>query len=121
MSERHRKAVLATGVVMLNGAGHYSKPRGEQNIILANKVVTHTLEHSHAMKRRARVLFIVLSGIACAADGASRVLPLNVPGGGKPGFQLLGPETTGIAFTNVLAQERHLTNQILLNGSGVAA
>jgi hypothetical protein len=31
------------------------------------------------------------------------------------------PEITGVMFTNVLARDRHLTNQILLNGSGVAA
>ncbi|MGC8886232.1 MAG: VCBS repeat-containing protein [Verrucomicrobiia bacterium] len=39
----------------------------------------------------------------------------------KPGFTLLPPESTGVFFTNVLFEERHLTNQILLNGSGVAA
>ena len=33
----------------------------------------------------------------------------------------MAPNVTGITFTNRLAQERHLTNQILLNGSGVAA
>src|SRR3989475_6561578 len=40
---------------------------------------------------------------------------------GKTGFTLLDPQSTGIKFTNVLAQQRHLTNQILLNGCGVAA
>jgi hypothetical protein len=50
-----------------------------------------------------------------------RALPLKVPDGGRAGLELLAPETTGIRFTNLLAQERHLTNQILLNGSGVAA
>jgi hypothetical protein len=38
-----------------------------------------------------------------------------------PGFTLQSPGTTGIYFTNTLAQSRHLTNQIYLNGSGVAA
>src|SRR3954451_11377573 len=47
--------------------------------------------------------------------------PLKVDSSGKPGFTLLSPAITGITFTNRLAQERHLTNQILLNGSGVAA
>jgi hypothetical protein len=39
----------------------------------------------------------------------------------EPGFASLGPETTGITFTNRLAESRSLTNQIYLNGSGVAA
>jgi hypothetical protein len=41
----------------------------------------------------------------------------------SPGSRLtmLAPEQTGVRFTNFLARERHLTNQILLNGSGVAA
>lgn len=41
-------------------------------------------------------------------------------GSGKPGFvRLTGPET-GLVFTNQLAEQRSLTNHILLNGSGVA-
>ncbi|HXT39112.1 MAG TPA: hypothetical protein VN887_03725, partial [Candidatus Angelobacter sp.] len=39
----------------------------------------------------------------------------------RVGFTLQPLETTGIAFTNSLSEQRHLTNQILLNGSGVAA
>lgn len=46
---------------------------------------------------------------------------LAVPAGGKVGFSELGAQQTGIRFTNWLAAERYLTNQILLNGSGVAA
>ena len=46
---------------------------------------------------------------------------LRIPPDGRAGFTLLPPSHTGIHFTNVLAQDRHLTNQILLNGSGVAA
>ena len=46
---------------------------------------------------------------------------LQVPAGGKPGFVQLPPATTGIYFTNHLAVERYVTNQIYLNGSGVAA
>ncbi len=37
------------------------------------------------------------------------------------GFERLDPSVTGIAFTNHLAQSRYTTNQIFLNGSGVAA
>src|SRR5205807_1313122 len=46
---------------------------------------------------------------------------LELPPGGKPGFTQLPPAVTGIAFTNVLSQARHMTNQIYLNGSGEAA
>jgi hypothetical protein len=52
--------------------------------------------------------------------GGCRYAELAVPNTGKPGFGLLSPASTGIAFTNLLAEQRHLTNQILLNGSGVA-
>jgi len=40
---------------------------------------------------------------------------------GRTGFTLIQPEASGVTFTNLLAQARQLTNQILLNGSGVAA
>jgi hypothetical protein len=46
---------------------------------------------------------------------------LAVPSTGKTGFTEMVPEQTGIVFTNWLPEERYLTNQILLNGSGVAA
>ncbi len=49
-----------------------------------------------------------------------RRAPIEPPGKGAPGFTSLPPATTGITFTNVLDEERSLTNQILLNGSGVA-
>src|SRR5205807_2602679 len=50
-----------------------------------------------------------------------RVAPLSIPTTGKTGFTLLPPNLTGITFTNILIPERHLTNHILLHGSGVAA
>ena len=40
---------------------------------------------------------------------------------GKAGFASLAAGRTGISFTNLVPIQRHLTNQILLNGSGVAA
>jgi enediyne biosynthesis protein E4 len=40
---------------------------------------------------------------------------------GRTGFAVLPPATTGITFTNLLPESRHLTNQVLPNGSGVAA
>ncbi len=39
----------------------------------------------------------------------------------RVGFTPMPPATTGVGFTNVLPAERHHTNQILLNGSGVTA
>jgi hypothetical protein len=39
----------------------------------------------------------------------------------EAGFDRLSPAHTGVTFTNVLSVERSSTNQILLNGSGVAA
>src|SRR5688572_27854469 len=46
--------------------------------------------------------------------------PLSVPTNGQAGFTLLEAHATGVLFTNTFPQERHLTNQIFLNGSGVA-
>ncbi|PYI79621.1 MAG: hypothetical protein DME26_23055, partial [Verrucomicrobia bacterium] len=40
---------------------------------------------------------------------------------GKTGFTEIPVSVTGITFTNRLREERSLTNQIFLNGSGVAA
>src|SRR5439155_8396731 len=55
-------------------------------------------------------------------DGSGfRSAPLVVPSRGQPGFVPLPSAATGILFTNRLAVERYLTNQIYLNGSGVAA
>ncbi len=50
-----------------------------------------------------------------------RGAPLQIAPGGKSGFSLLPAGVTGIQFTNTLPESRHLTNQILLNGAGVAA
>jgi hypothetical protein len=55
------------------------------------------------------------------SEGRQAALAVPAGGGEKAGFTLLAPEVTGVKFTNWLAQERHLTNQILMNGSGVAA
>lgn len=50
-----------------------------------------------------------------------RSAPLRIPAEGRAGFTLLPPAVTGITFANSIPEQRHLTNQILLNGSGVAA
>jgi len=70
-------------------------------------------------------IFLVTSATFASSydwkDGKGyRSAELTLPKAGHAGFQMLPPEQTGITFTNFLAAERHLTNQILLNGSGVA-
>lgn len=45
---------------------------------------------------------------------------LQVPAEGKAGFTRMGLET-GVNFTNLVSTNRYTTNQIYLNGSGVAA
>jgi enediyne biosynthesis protein E4 len=49
-----------------------------------------------------------------------RHAPVGVPAEGKTGFRLMSGMETGVLFTNLLNQQRSLTNQIYLNGSGVA-
>jgi hypothetical protein len=82
------------------------------------------------MDRPAFVLGLVVLGLTCSvatkafdweAGGGYRVANLAVPPGGKTGFTRLAPERTGIVFTNSLDEGRSITNQIYLNGSGVAA
>jgi len=51
--------------------------------------------------------------------GRHRELP--VAESRSPGLSLISPAQSGLRFTNAIPQERHLTNQVLLNGSGVAA
>src|SRR6185369_10043723 len=50
-----------------------------------------------------------------------RQMALRVPAEGKAGFTLVSAATTGIIFSNVLPQSVSITNQILLDGSGLAA
>src|SRR5262245_17034070 len=78
------------------------------------------------MSMKLPVALLILS--ACLSAGFDwrdtngfRSAPLAVPQNGKTGFTLLPPQSTGIQFTNVLPEERYRANQVLLNGSGVAA
>ena len=70
---------------------------------------------------------LALQGLLGAADSppatspAARSVALNVPISPRAGFTLMPPAQTGISFRNFLPESRHLTNQILLNGTGVAA
>ncbi len=50
-----------------------------------------------------------------------RSVPLRISETGQTGFRAQLPGATGIYFTNLLPEARFRTNQILLNGSGVAA
>src|SRR5438105_6913954 len=60
------------------------------------------------------------SGLNWQTGQGYRWSELSVPQIGKTGFTFLLPETTGITFTNFITDERSVTNQNLLNGSGVA-
>ena len=69
-------------------------------------------------------LALALGGSA-TLQGAPVVTTLAKPAVGDNarrtvGFTRLDPLVTGLAFTNVVAEGRYLTNQIYLNGSGVA-
>jgi enediyne biosynthesis protein E4 len=71
----------------------------------------------------------IAAGIALSIMVAGRTeaavpttaMPLRVPEGGRAGFTRVGPEQTGIAITNQVSLALIASNQILLNGSGVAA
>src|SRR6266516_3978663 len=71
-------------------------------------------------------LFLTPCGSVAAGAGLNwqtgqgyRWSELAVPQTGKTGFTLLPPEATGIFFTNFITDQRSVTNQYLLSGSGV--
>jgi hypothetical protein len=72
-------------------------------------------------------LTVVSIGILHAAplewkeENGFRRAALTIPGAARAGFSLMPASTTEIAFTNVLEDERGITNQIYFSGSGVAA
>jgi len=49
-----------------------------------------------------------------------RSISVTPPNSASPGFTFVPPSASGISFTNRLDEDRSLTNQIFLNGSGVA-
>ncbi len=61
------------------------------------------------------------NGVSWQSGPDFRFAPGQPVGETAPGLSLLPPTQTGILFTNLLPESRHLTNQILPNGSGVAA
>lgn len=77
--------------------------------------------------RLALVLGVTVVGFAVSARSIEwqqgpgfRRAAVSVLQGGKPGFTSLPSSATGIQFTNFISVERYKTNQIFLNGSGVA-
>jgi enediyne biosynthesis protein E4 len=70
-------------------------------------------------------LWLMQPGLAGAAPWQTieggRWQPLTAAPEHQPGFQLINAEASQVRFTNLCSLDRHLTNQILLNGSGVAA
>jgi enediyne biosynthesis protein E4 len=70
-------------------------------------------------------MLVLVGGAAVASAAPWQAIPgaryadLPATSGGRPGFTLLSARDTAIAFTNVLGEERSLTNQIYHNGSGV--
>lgn len=73
------------------------------------------------MKRRAAISLLFFAAITFMLFMASIPACLPLHAADLVGFTRLTAEETSLAFTNVLPFDRHLTNQILPNGSGVAA
>ncbi|MBX3746648.1 MAG: VCBS repeat-containing protein [Verrucomicrobiae bacterium] len=73
----------------------------------------------------ARLAVLLAAGLAAwmprmsAAEPVTSI-PLVVPGSAGPGFTLMGPERTGVAFTNRISIRTVATNRIFEIGSGVA-
>ena len=107
---KYRKAGLTSGFLLFCG-------RDALIILRAKSIVSRTLIVITA------ALFNVVSAsgaIAWQTATGCRYTELSFPAGSRTGFTLLGEAQTGISFTNVLGEERMLTNQIYHNGSGVA-
>jgi len=77
--------------------------------------------------RTALVLWVAMGCVAISAMAewqqgqGYRRLAISVSQSAKAGFTSMPASATGIQFTNFLPVERYKTNQILLNGCGVAA
>jgi len=71
------------------------------------------------------VLLLCCWSLLCAAEWHAglgfRSSQLSVSRSGRAGFELLPSTTTAILFSNTLPESISITNQILLDGSGVAA
>lgn len=77
---------------------------------------------SHSYTRACSLILTCVGlGIGFSAFGQTAKSPVTLTDGVSAGFARVPAESTGISFVNNLPAERHLTNQILANGSGVAA
>ena len=81
------------------------------------------------MKRRRQLnwmLPFIAAGLSAnaldwqALNGHRRAA-LTIPPGERTGFMEMASSITGISFINRLSEARSITNQVLLNGSGIAA
>src|SRR5690348_12451499 len=71
------------------------------------------------MRAFIRTFCLLLASLSATVYAASIKLPQLT--GGKTGFTRLSAATTGIQFTNYVAEIRSITNRNLLSGSGLAA
>ena len=65
------------------------------------------------------LVFLVSADRHLSADAGTELKPLE-PAATRPGFQRLSSALTGLTFQHAIPPSRHLTNQMLLDGSGVA-
>lgn len=82
-----------------------------------------TVAHLAVQSVVVALLFALLASVTAAEwheEKDVRWAELAVPSTGHPGFTLLPPETTGLFFTNSLAEWSSATNRVLENGCGVA-
>ncbi len=64
---------------------------------------------------------VLTGGLTWHAGPGCRLAEVRPTAARGAGFALVAPEQTGVGFTNLLPEARHLLSQILPNGSGVAA
>ena len=108
--------------------------------LLGRAVLPHSLNIKVAQQRRLTtrfmesrtgfntlwcvLIFCAINFSTCAFEWEEstgyRSAPLQVSESSKNGFQRMPESLTGIGFVNRLSENRYLTNQIYLNGSGVA-
>ncbi len=79
-----------------------------------------TLRAAQHVNGRPLLLWLWIAALAASAAETRRIDVASRVGSGFAGFESLAPDQTGVRFTNFIALQRHLTNNILLDGSGVA-
>ena len=67
------------------------------------------------------VTAVCAASLEWSNDGGVKSAPVTVPPSAGGMLELIPAARSGLVFTNQLLPERHWTNQILLNGSGVCA